>query len=285
MLEWTTAHFKKHGSSTPRLDAEVLLAHARGCSRIQLYTDYDQELSEDVRQRMRELVQRRARHEPVAYLVGHREFFSLDLVVTPAVLIPRPETETLVVEALEALRQRAAPTVLDVGTGSGCIAIALAKHCPHARVWALDVSPQALQVAHINLCKHGVQSQITLVQSDLFSALEEGLTFDLIVSNPPYIPSKELPALDADVRCYEPRLALDGGMDGLNIIRRLLREALPRLQPQGELYLEISPEQANEIQQLAAEYWQRCHLVHDLSGHPRVLKLRKNELPLADMQG
>ena len=189
ILEWTIPHLKSHGSESPRLDAEILLAHARGCPRIQLYTNYDEPLTDTQRSTMRDLVKRRAAAEPVAYLVGHREFFSLDFQVTKDVLIPRPDTETLVVDAIEALKQQPAPRVLDIGTGSGCIAISLAVNCPNATVTAIDLSPAALDIARANADKHKIGDRIRWLCGDLFAPLVADEQFDLVVSNPPYIAS------------------------------------------------------------------------------------------------
>lgn len=276
VLEWTTAHLQKHGSETPRLDAEVLLAHARGCRRIQLYTDYDAELPEAVRSQMRELVQRRAKSEPVAYLVGHREFFSLDFLVTPAVLIPRPETETLVLEVLTLAKTLPQPRLLDLCTGSGCVAIAVARNCPQATVTATDRSAAALDVARANVHKHHLEDRITLRCGDLFTALDAPERFHLVMCNPPYVPTAEIPRLAADVRAYEPREALDGGADGLEVIRRILREAPPYVVPGGWVLLELSPEQAPAVQQFAQglDAYGEIALIKDLAGQPRVLRAR-----------
>lgn len=276
VLEWTTAHLQKHGSETPRLDAEVLLAHARGCRRIQLYTDYDAELPEAVRSQMRELVQRRAKAEPVAYLVGHREFFSLDFLVTPAVLIPRPETETLVLEVLTLAKTLSQPRLVDLCTGSGCVAIAVARNCPQATVTATDCSAAALDVARANVHKHQLEGRITLRCGDLFAALEASDRFHLVMSNPPYVPTAEIPRLAADVRAFEPREALDGGPDGLEVIRRILREAPPHVLPGGWVLLELSPEQAPAVQQFAQslDAYGEIALIKDLTGRPRVLRAR-----------
>lgn len=276
VLEWTTAHLQKHGSETPRLDAEVLLAHARGCRRIQLYTDYDAELPEAVRSQMRELVQRRAKSEPVAYLVGHREFFSLDFLVTPAVLIPRPETETLVLEVLTLAKTLQQPRLLDLCTGSGCVAIAVARNCPQATVTATDSSAAALDVARANVHKHQLEGRITLRCGDLFAALETSDRFHLVMSNPPYVPTAEIPRLAADVRAFEPREALDGGPDGLEVMRRILREAPPHVVPGGWVLLELSPEQAPAVQQFAQslDAYGEIALIKDLEGRPRVLRAR-----------
>jgi release factor glutamine methyltransferase len=276
VLEWTTGHLQKHGSETPRLDAEVLLAHARNCKRIQLYTEYDHELPEPVRAHMRELVQRRANKEPVAYLVGHREFFSLDLRVTPAVLIPRPDTETLVMAALDAARSLAEPKVLDLCAGSGCVAVAVAKNCPTAHLTATDDSAAALEIARENVETHGLGDRVTLCAGDLFAALPAGAKFDIIASNPPYVPTEEIERLQADVRAFEPKEALDGGPDGLAVIRRLLAAAPDWLLPHGVVLVELSPEQADAVERLARETgrYRDTAILKDLAARPRVLRAK-----------
>jgi release factor glutamine methyltransferase len=289
VLEWTTGHLQKHGSETPRLEAEVLLAHARNCKRIQLYTEYDEELPEPVRAHMRELVQRRANREPVAYLVGHREFFSLDLRVTPAVLIPRPDTETLVMEVLSATKTRTEPKILDLCTGSGCVAIAVAKNCPTATVIATDLSPAALEIATENVATHKLTDRVTLCEGDLFAALPEGARFDIIASNPPYVSTAEIERLEADVRAFEPKAALDGGPDGLAVIRRLLTEAPEWLSPGGIVLLELSPEQADAVQRLAREMgrYAEVTIVKDLDGRARVLRAttsKRTDSPKSESQ-
>ena len=274
ILEWTIPHLKKHGSESARLDAEILLAQVRGCPRIQLYTNYDSPLTDEQRAAMRDLVQRRVAHEPVAYLVGHREFFSLDFRVTRDVLIPRPDTETLVVAAIEWLKGRDAPRVLDIGTGSGCIAITLAVNCPAATITAIDVSPAALAIAQDNAEKHKVVGRIRFEAGDLFGPLADAEQFDLIVSNPPYISSTEIETLMPDVRLHEPLTALDGGPDGLKVIRRLVADAPRHLVPGGLLLFEIDSEQADSATQwLAADgRYEDVTLLKDLAKKPRVVR-------------
>ena len=291
VLEWTTGHLKKHGSDTPRLDAEILLAHARGCQRIQLYTAYDQPLADAVRATMRELVQRRAQAEPVAYLVGHREFFSLDFRVTSDVLIPRPDTETLVLEIIDGIKQltttrtdngETSPPirVLELCTGSGCVAIAVAKHCQtgklNVRIVATDISPAALVIAQENAVKHGVQDQIEFLPGDLFAALPADSKFEILASNPPYIPTAEIDTLDAEVAKHEPRLALDGGPTGFDVIDRLIAAAPQHTQPGGLFLMELSPEQAEQAQQrlAAAGRFSDISVRKDLAARPRVLRGR-----------
>ncbi|GDY08098.1 MAG: peptide chain release factor N(5)-glutamine methyltransferase [Planctomycetota bacterium] len=274
ILDWTIPHLKSQGSESPRLDAEILLAHARGCLRIQLYTNYDQPLTDPQRVTMRDLVKRRAAAEPVAYLVGHREFFGLDFRVTKDVLIPRPDTETLVVDAIEILKPQAAPRVLDVGTGSGCIAISLAVNCPNAEVTAIDLSQAALNIARANAETHSVAGRIRWLCGDLFAPLTTDTQFDLIASNPPYIASAEIETLAADVRLHEPRSALDGGPDGLDVIRRLIAGAPQYLVPQGKLLIEISGEQADAVTQLLAANgrYDDIAVLKDLAKQPRVVR-------------
>jgi release factor glutamine methyltransferase len=276
VLEWTTQHLQKHGSDAARLEAEILLAHARKCKRIELYTHYDDVLTDAVRGQMRELVQRRAKREPVAYLVGHREFFSLDFCVTPDVLIPRPDTETLVLEAIAVAKPLPSPRILDLCTGSGCVAVALAKQLPAATLTAVDISPAALAIAGQNAVRHGVAGRITFVEGNLFQPLPADQRFDLIVSNPPYVSRAELAQLDDDVGKYEPRLALDGGEDGLDLIRPLVAEAMRWLVPGGWLFVELSVERAPETCAAAEQsgQYQSVEIIKDLAGKPRVLRAR-----------
>ncbi len=277
ILEWTSGHLEQHGSDSPRLDAEILLAHARGCERIALYTHYDDVLSDAERATMRALVQRRAKHEPVAYLVGHREFFGLDFRVTPEVLIPRPDTETLVVELIERLKEHAKPRLLDVCTGSGCIGIAASVNVPAANAVATDVSAAALEIARGNAAEHGVADRFELREGDLLSVVKPDESFDAIASNPPYIPAHELETLQADVRLHEPRAALDGGLDGLDFVRRLI-EGVPRhLVPRGSLLIEIDATQADAVTELleSAGCYEEVTILKDLAGLARVACARK----------
>lgn len=250
VLDWTKDYLAKQGCPSPRLDAEILLAHARRCPRIQLYTQFNEVLSEEVRGRMRELVKRRANHEPVAYLVGYREFFSLDFEVTRDVLIPRPETELLVMETLEAIQDRDQPKVLDLGTGSGCIAVAVAVNAPTASVTSVELSEPALEVAQRNAARHEVADRIILLPGNLFDPVSETVRFDVIVSNPPYVAAHEKESLEPDVRLHEPASALFAGADGLDVIRRIAEDAPRFLMPGGTLLIEFSPEQADAIADL-----------------------------------
>jgi len=277
IVDWTTAHLKQHGSETPRLDSEILLAHARGCTRIEIYTHFDDIPTEAQRSTMRELVSRRAQHEPVAYLVGHREFFGLDFRVTSDVLVPRPETETLVVEALERAEPFENPRILDIGTGSGCLAVSIAVNHSNASITATDVSEQALSIARENAQAHGVIDRMRLLKGDLFGPLESSDQFELIVSNPPYIADGERDQLPADVSLHEPHVALFAGADGLDVIRRLIERAPKHLVDRGHLLLEISPEQAGAVGEClsASASFADIKTIKDLSDHARVLAARR----------
>lgn len=277
ILDWTTAHLTKHGSDSPRLDAEVLLAYARKCERIRLYTNYEDEVSEQERGLMRELVQRRSKSEPVAYLVGNREFFGLDFYVDPNVLVPRPDTETLVIELVDEAQQLPSPSILDLCTGSGCIAIAAAANCAKASFLATDISERALAIAQKNAETNALSAKIQFLLSDCFAELPEGTVFDIIVSNPPYIPDAEIESLDADVRQHEPRLALSGGTDGLDFYRRIISEAPRYLKEGGRLMLEFSPEQETSLKALfeTSGKYGDVRVKADLAGRARVMISQK----------
>lgn len=284
LLQWTTDFFRRRGSGSPRLDAEVLLAHAMDCSRIELYTEFSSEPSEPQREVFRELVRRRGDGVPVAYLVGYKEFYSLRLKVTPAVLIPRPETEHVVIEALDFAKRAAAAgsqqplRITDVGTGSGAIAIAVAKNLaaaypPGGHVTAIDLSAEALAVASDNVRELQVESLVRTVQGDLLAALPAEPAWDLVLSNPPYVSQPEYEQLEPSVRDHEPRLALVSGPTGTELIARLIDEAAPRLVAGGQLVVELSPMIA-----AACGEWVEAHggfgpprFIKDLAGHRRVL--------------
>jgi release factor glutamine methyltransferase len=281
LLGWTADYLKEHGSESPRLEAEVLLAHARGCKRIELYTSFEEPASDELRSRFRDLVRRRAEGAPVAYLVGHREFYSLDFVVTPDVLIPRPETELLVVTLLDLIKRRGAADgalrVADVGTGSGVIAIAVAKHAPNVHVTAFDISPAALVVAKGNADRLGVAAQITFAESNLLDSSPATTPFDFIASNPPYVSDAEMAELPRDVREHEPALALAAGPSGISVIERLVPQAADRLAAGGSLLLEISPMLDQSVERLIAadERWTPGPTVKDLAGRARVVQAQR----------
>jgi release factor glutamine methyltransferase len=273
LVRWTADFFRQHGVAQPRLDAEVLLAHVVGGTRLDLYMAFDRPLEEAERARYRELVRRRAKERvPVAYLTGVREFWSLPFRVTPDVLIPRPETETLVRAALDEKPAR----VLELGVGSGCISAALARELPNAELVAVDVSPRALDVARENLAALALLDRVELLLAD--GLRDVAGRFDLVVSNPPYVARAELAGLAPEVR-HEPVLALDGGEDGLDVIRRICSEAPERLERPGALALEVGAGQAAEVEALLRRSGaSSVQVANDLAGIPRVVLGRYGEV-------
>ena len=249
-----------------------MLADQLGMQRIDLYVQFERPVSEEERVVYRERVRRRSTHEPVAYIVGRREFYSRDFTVAADVLIPRPDTETLVAKALELIKDVQQPRVLDVGTGSGAIAVTVAAEDEDAIVWATDISPAALRVARVNVQAHGVDKRVKLFEGDLTQPARGVGAFHLIVSNPPYIPSDVISTLDADVRDHEPRGALDGGADGLDVIRALIAEAPALLETGGALLLEHGFDQAGAVRALLDAEPRLTGAVsgRDLSGIERV---------------
>ncbi len=280
LLNWTADFLKSKGSESPRLEAEVLLAFARGCKRIELYTSFDEPADEALRERFRELVRRCGEGTPVAYLVGKKEFYSLPFKVTPDVLIPRPETELLVVRLLDLAKGVAAATPLsiaDVGVGSGIIAICAAKYLPHAHVTAMDTSPAALAVAKENAATHGVLDRIEWIESDLLSAVASERRFDIIASNPPYVSQAEFDKLPPTVKNFEPRQALLAGPKGTEIVERLAAEAAPRLSAGGWLLIEISPMIAAAAKQILEQnaLLETAPTIKDLAGQERIVQARR----------
>jgi release factor glutamine methyltransferase len=281
LLEWTTGYLREKGFPTPRLDAEVLLAEALGRKRIELYTAYDQVASEGARQHFRDLVRRRAEGAPVAYLVGHREFYSHRFRVTPDVLIPRPETEFLIVTLLDLVSDpnwASHPVeIVDVGTGSGILAVCAALHVPHAQVTAIDVSSAALDVARANAEDHGVADRIQFVEANLLDSMPDRPCFHFVLSNPPYVSRSEWDQLAVDVKDYEPQVALLAGETGMAVISQLVPLAATRLHPRGWLILEISPMIESEVhQQIARDgRFDEAATIKDLSRSPRVVRARR----------
>jgi len=252
----------------PRLDAQVLLAHRMGLSRLQLYLRFEQPLTAAEQDDLRELLRRRAAGEPVAYLVGAKEFYSLPFRVDERVLIPRPDSETLIDAAREVFCSAAPAAIADVGTGSGCLLCALAKEFPSCRGVGIDCDPGALQVAEANVGELGLIERLRLARGDLLAG--EAGPFDLIVANLPYIPAGEIERLPQEVR-REPRLALDGGPDGLDLIRRVIPQAMERLSARGWLLLEMGQGQAEAVRErLAAAGFEDVRVWKDLSGIERV---------------
>jgi release factor glutamine methyltransferase len=278
-LKWTTGYFAEHGIDSARADAEILLAHTLGCQRIDLYLRHDQPLNADELSRFRALIRRRGRREPVAYITGAKEFWSLDFKVTADVLIPRPETEGLVEAALRLFPDDEPLRVLDLGVGSGIITIALAHERRRWRFWATDLSEKAIAVARENAGTHHVEDRIRWGVGRWFSGMEAAPDepFDLIVSNPPYIAREVLSTLEPEVSRFEPRVALEAGPDGLESITQILQAAPSYLRPGGWLLMEIGYDQGAAVKQLAGE----CHafdpvsVEKDFAGLDRVACFRK----------
>jgi release factor glutamine methyltransferase len=269
VLRRSTGYLEQHGSPTPRLDAELLLAHGLGLSRIELYTQYERPLGEDELAACRELVRRRGLREPVAYVIGSWGFRGLDLAVDPRVLVPRPETELLVDRCLALLEGIERPRVVDVGTGSGAIALSLKSERPDAEVVACDISQDALDVASANAARLGLDVELHL--SDLLAQVP-GDGFRLVVSNPPYVSEREVAGLEPEVAEHEPRLATVAGPDGLEVYRRLLPEAAGRLVDGGSLALECGIGQAPPlVAELAAAGYGQAGIDPDLAGIERVV--------------
>ena len=280
LLQWTTDYLTRCGSETPRLDGEILLAAACGCERIELYTAYDETTQEDVRAAFRSLVRERSRGVPVAYLVGKREFYSLSFRVTPDVLIPRPETEHVVLSVLERVNEWNSPEPLrfiDIGTGSGVIAICLARYGPNCHVLGVDISSAALEVARDNVVAHGVEERVELLQSDLFCDVPDETTFDVVVSNPPYVSEAEMAEVPVEVRDHEPHVALVGGPRGSEVIERLVPQAAEYLRPGGWLIFEISPMLEDSARQIvnADARLGPPEVSKDLAGHARVVQVSR----------
>jgi release factor glutamine methyltransferase len=277
VLAWATDDFKRRGNKSARLDAELLLGEALGLDRIKLIVEAERPLAEGELGRYRDLIKRRRVGEPIAYILGRREFYALPMVVDRRVLIPRPDTEVLVETALNATRaQHLYGRMLDLCTGSGCVAIAFAKERPTWRVTAVDLSPDAASVARENVQRAGVVHNLAVLEGDLFAPVPADARFELITANPPYIPSGDIAGLDADVRDFEPRLALDGGADGLQVTRRLIAEAGRYLTPGGLLALEGGFDQAPAVAELLKNAgFSQIARARDLAGIERVVSGRK----------
>jgi release factor glutamine methyltransferase len=281
ILRLSTRFLSERGSDSPRLDAELLTAHSLGLRRIDLYLQHDRPLGEDELEPVRALLRRRAAGEPVAYLVGVREFYGRPFRVTPDVLIPRPETETLVERALRWARATAGDggqglRLADAGTGSGCIACSLAAELPGAVVTAGDLSAAAVAVARDNAARLGVADRVTVGEGSWDAPLAPHAPFDALLSNPPYVTSGEMEGLMREVRDHEPRLALEAGEDGLDAYRELFRLCLPLLRPGGYLAVEIDPRRRDAVVGLLRDLCPGSEMgvVDDLAGRPRVVEAR-----------
>ena len=291
ILSWTQGHFKKLRPDSPRLDAELLLAFVLDCPRLELYIRADQPLNEKERGAYRELVQQRAAGCPIAYLTGEKEFWSLTLEVNKNTLIPRPDTETLVENAVEQIRKRqhrhpdSSCLIAELGTGTGAIPLAICAELKNLHIIAVDCSTDVLELAARNLQRHEAllsprNNRIELVESNLFSNINPSAKLDFIVSNPPYIPSGDIASLQVDVAQYEPHTALDGGPDGLSFYRYLLDTAPSLLATEGEMMLEIGFDQQAELKLLLQDFplWTSSAFLPDLQGNDRVWKLGLSQL-------
>jgi release factor glutamine methyltransferase len=261
---------------SPRMNAELLLMFSLDCDRAYLYGHPERELSNEEQLRYEQALAQRSTGIPAQYITGHQEFWGMDLIVSPAVLIPRPETEHVIETVLARVGRAPSPATLriaDVGTGSGCIALALAKELPHAEIHATDISPAALEIARANSARHQLQNQIHFDEADLLRGIQKN-TFDFVVSNPPYVGESEEDEVQLEVRKFEPRNAVFAGPTGLEVIERLIPQAREVLKPGGWLVMEISGTIAGRVQELLSD-WENVQITNDLQGIPRVASARK----------
>ena len=276
-MAWSAEDFKKRGIDSPKLDAELLVAHALGVDRIDLYLDLDRPLTEDERLEIRALIARRQKREPVAYILGHRDFYGRRFEVDARVLIPRPDTETLVQAALERLPEQEEYAVADLCTGSGIIAITLSCERPSLKVHATDLSADALALARANADRHQVLERVSFFEGDLFDAVPSTQRFSIVVANPPYVCRSDHATLSPEVRDHEPSMALVGGDDGLELCRRIVEQAAGHMADQGWLIMEVGEGQADGLKAdgcWKAEWtWEQP--IKDLNGIARVVALQR----------
>ncbi len=282
ILNWTQSYFKNHSIDSPRLTAEILLAHSLGIKRLDLYLQYDRPLEQRELSGFKTLIKRRIQHEPVAYITGVKGFYESEFHVTPDVLIPRPDTELMVEQALAVLNNRKdeknPQKVLEMGTGSGAIIVSLAKAASQHLYFATDKSVQAIGVAKKNADRVLSCPAIEFCVGSWFSMFSSSQSFDLIVSNPPYIPSQQIGMLQPEIRQYEPRLALDGGRDGLACYRWIIERAVGFLCPGGVMLLEIGSDQKEDICRIMTEssLYYPPEFMPDLAGHDRLVLIKKH---------
>lgn len=282
IIQRSTEFLAKKGVDSPRLQTELLLGHLLGVPRMRLYLDFERLLTEAELASFRELIVRRGRREPLQHIMGSTSFCGLEIAVNGQVLIPRPETELLAERGWLFLQERAGPgggavKALDFGTGSGCLAVALAIKCPSAEVVALDISAEALDLARQNAGTHGVAGRIQFVQGERLEAVPEDSRFELIISNPPYIPSQDINSLQPEVRDFDPRLALDGGPEGLRFYAELAAAGARLLKPGGKMMLEIGDGQENRVREIFGQQnWIVEQVIADYTQRPRVVIARTN---------
>ena len=285
ILRVTTEFLRDRGIENPRLCSEVLLSHQLKRSRVELYLAFDQPLRSSEIAGYRSLIRRRLAREPLQYITGHQEFWSLDFLVNPAVLIPRAETEILVEEAIKLkesnlLADSARPEILDLGTGSGAIAISLAKEIESAAIWASDISFEALALAEENAKHHSLNGRIRFCQGDLWQPFSNSaIAFDIVISNPPYIPHEAFETLPPEVRHYEPRIALDGHENGMHFIERIIEESGIYLKPSGWLLIEMNPDQTERALRLIDSTQSFCYRerLMDYRKQYRLIKAQKRD--------
>ena len=269
LLERTTVYFRERGIPSPRLETELLLAHVLGLDRVGVYLAFDRPMSEAEVEKVRGLVRRRGQREPLAWVLGKKEFYGRDFVVGPEVLVPRPDTETLITAALAVIGAEDPTYVADVGAGSGCIGLTLCLERPGLRLYAIDRSPAALECLRQNVAALNLSGRVAVLGGDLLAPIPAGRPVDWVVSNPPYIPSGEIAGLEPEVSQHEPRLALDGGPDGLEVYRRLV-PAAARLARRGVLF-EVGLGQADAVAELMAGAGLNTERFKDLGGVERVV--------------
>lgn len=271
-LEEAVLRLREAGIDTPLLDSQLLMARALGCSRLNVIAHPERILTDSEYNNYRLMLDKLITRFPLAYILGHKEFYGLELQVSPGVLIPRPETELLVEECMKRL-QREEAAIADIGAGSGAIAVALGANLPSAKIYSTEISPVALEVARANVEKHQLEERVSIIWGDLLVPLFDlGVKFDAIVSNPPYIPTGEIETLEPEIRLYEPKEALDGGEDGLDAYRRLFPQSLELLREDGFVGVEIGAGQANSVRNIAElAGYKRIEVILDLAGIERIV--------------
>lgn len=272
LLTWTTSYFTEKGIDSPRLEAEILLGRVLNMNRVYLYANFDRPVDEKEREIYKDFIRRRVSGEPSAYIVGYKEFMSLDFKVTPDVLIPRPDTEVLVEGIIEIASELDNVKICDIGTGSGAIAVSLAHYLPNATIYATDISQNALEIAEENALLNGVN--INFLTGNLLEPVREKGKFDIIAANLPYISPDDFNNLDNEVKAYEPKLALIADGDGLDLYRQLIPEALDLLEDEGYLFFEISYDQGVNALKLVEDF-AKAELIQDYAGRDRLIKARK----------